>query len=190
MARRPPFATPEKRVAANAVRNRPPNNPSRGPVGLMVRQTPNNSNLKCFIFYKRSFTFFFYFYLYLETPKADENIEDTQDTQKSINWSISFKPPLQLPMRSWSRPLFSSLLFSPDIIKMRKRKAVGVASRNTSRTPTWLKWSILSFEALDGSFRIFQMSLPASKKWHYIFKKQFLFNTNQKQDKCSIMGKL
>ena len=169
MARTQPFATPEKRVAANAVRNRPPNNPWRGPVGLMVRQTPNSSNLKCFIIHTRSLTILLYFRSYLETPKADENIEDAQVTQKSINWSTSFKPPLQLPIRICRRPLFlpSPLeLPNPDIIKMRKRKAVGVASRNTSRTPTWLKWSILSFEALDGSFRIFHISLVASKKLH------------------------
>ena len=41
-----PLAAPVHPQARKAVRNRPPSNPSRGPVGLMVRQTPNSSNLK------------------------------------------------------------------------------------------------------------------------------------------------
>ena len=94
MARRQAFAAPEKRVAANAVRNRPPNSPSRGPVGLMVRQTPNSSNLKCFIIHTRSLTLLFYFRSYLETPKADENIEDAQETRKSKNFKASPTLPL------------------------------------------------------------------------------------------------
>ena len=43
---RVPLATIVKRQAANAVRNLPPKSPSRGPDGLMFRQTPNKRNLK------------------------------------------------------------------------------------------------------------------------------------------------
>ena len=41
-----PLAMNVKRQAANAVRNLPPKSPSRGPDGLMTRQTPNRRNLK------------------------------------------------------------------------------------------------------------------------------------------------
>ena len=40
------LAAPVKRQAANAIRNLPPKSPSRGPVVLITRQTPNSSNLK------------------------------------------------------------------------------------------------------------------------------------------------
>ena len=43
---RAPLAPNVKRQAAKAVRNLPPKSPSRGPVGLITLQTPNNSNLK------------------------------------------------------------------------------------------------------------------------------------------------
>ena len=41
-----PLAPIVKRQAAKAVRNLPPKSPSRGPVGLITRQTPNSSNLR------------------------------------------------------------------------------------------------------------------------------------------------
>ena len=41
-----PLAINVKRQAANAVRNLPPRSPSRGPDGLMIRQTPTKRNLK------------------------------------------------------------------------------------------------------------------------------------------------
>ena len=41
-----PLAAPVKKVAANAVRNLPPSNPSRGPIGLMLLHTPDSKNLK------------------------------------------------------------------------------------------------------------------------------------------------
>ena len=41
-----PLANIVKRQAANAVRNLPLRSPSRVPAGLMIRQTPNKSNLK------------------------------------------------------------------------------------------------------------------------------------------------
>ena len=41
-----PLAINVKRQAANMVRNLPLSSPSRGPAGLMIRQTPNKSNLK------------------------------------------------------------------------------------------------------------------------------------------------
>ena len=41
-----PLAIIVMRQAANAVRNLPLRSPSRVPAGLMIRQTPNKSNLK------------------------------------------------------------------------------------------------------------------------------------------------
>ena len=43
---RAPLAAPVKRQAAKAARNLPPKRPSRGPLGLITRQTPNSSNLR------------------------------------------------------------------------------------------------------------------------------------------------
>ena len=64
-ARRTPLAAPVHPQERKAVRNRPPSNPSRGPVGLMVRQTPNSSNLKCFIFFTMSLTLLIILFLFL-----------------------------------------------------------------------------------------------------------------------------
>ena len=41
-----PFVTTDARLAKKAMMKRPPNRPCRGPVGEMVRQTPNNNVLK------------------------------------------------------------------------------------------------------------------------------------------------
>ena len=41
-----PFAKPRKMQAQKARKKRPPNSPSNGPDGLIVRTTPNSNSLK------------------------------------------------------------------------------------------------------------------------------------------------
>ena len=81
-------------------------------------------NLYCTLFYNL---------LYLDTPRAEENMEDPQD---KINNAISL---LDEPIKRAFRPCLVPGLYKIYTDKIIKRKADGVASRKTSMTPIWAK---------------------------------------------------